>query len=533
MTLTEHDAGEVSGTAVDEFARTRTPDRFGRYRRSLPLAVPRPGEQYAFEVDLDACSGCKACVAACHRLNGLDDGEQWRRVGVLEGVRADGSLVVQHVTSACHHCAEPSCLAGCPTRAYEKDPATGIVHHLDDQCIGCSYCTFTCPYEVPRLNRRLGIVRKCDLCAGRLAAGEAPACVQACPTDAISVTVVPTASAQHLRDEPLVTGAPPSSLTGPTTRYRSSRAPLVAARAADESAVAPAHAHPPLVVMLVLTQAAVGLFVLAACVAAIHPLAAAPLRAVSPWVALVTAVVAMGASVLHLGRPALAWKAVLGLRTSWLSREVVLFGAFAVSAATLAVAERWGAGRDGPVIGVLTVVTALIGLAAVVSSCLVYAVTGRPFWSPARVFVRFAGTTLVAGLATATVLAAVVVAGVERGLALALVAGLVFQLVVAASDRRDRRDRPAGMRQDPSPLDPLARSARLLRGPLRHLWARRVAADVAAIALALVIAAPGSGGGANIVLATVVAVLVLVGELHERWLFFAAESSRRMPGGSR
>jgi Fe-S-cluster-containing dehydrogenase component len=38
-----------------------------------------------------------------------------------------------------------------------------------------------CPYDVPKYSERLGIVRKCDLCHDRLVAGEAPACVQACP----------------------------------------------------------------------------------------------------------------------------------------------------------------------------------------------------------------------------------------------------------------------------------------------------------------------------------------------------------------
>ncbi len=125
-------------------------------------------------------------------MNGLDAGESWRSVGVVVGVGPAG-CTQQTVTTACHHCVEPACLVGCPVDAYEKDPVTGIVRHLDDQCIGCSYCTWTCPYEVPRFNERLGIVRKCDLCSDRLGAGEAPACVQACPTGAIAVGVVDVA----------------------------------------------------------------------------------------------------------------------------------------------------------------------------------------------------------------------------------------------------------------------------------------------------------------------------------------------------
>src|SRR5678815_551433 len=49
----------------------------------IPLSKPSPGEQYAFEVDLDSCTGCKSCVAACHSLNGLDEDETWRDIGML------------------------------------------------------------------------------------------------------------------------------------------------------------------------------------------------------------------------------------------------------------------------------------------------------------------------------------------------------------------------------------------------------------------------------------------------------------------
>ena len=80
-------------TAVERFARHHAANSGGAappameryYRDLLPLSAPGPGQQYAFEVDLDACSGCKACVAACHSLNGLDEDETWRDVGVLVG----------------------------------------------------------------------------------------------------------------------------------------------------------------------------------------------------------------------------------------------------------------------------------------------------------------------------------------------------------------------------------------------------------------------------------------------------------------
>src|SRR5262249_8030974 len=123
-------------TPVETFSRLHcehaVPAQARYYRDLIPAAAPGKGEQYAFEVDLDACSGCKACVAACHNLNGLEESELWRKVGLLSGGNTRAP-VVQHVTAACHHCLEPACMEGCPVQAYEKDPITGIVRHLDDQ----------------------------------------------------------------------------------------------------------------------------------------------------------------------------------------------------------------------------------------------------------------------------------------------------------------------------------------------------------------------------------------------------------------
>jgi formate dehydrogenase iron-sulfur subunit len=74
-------------TAVERFSQFHSgssqPQQARYYSSLLPASPPGPGEQYAFEVDLDRCSGCKACVTACHSLNGLDEDETWRDVGLL------------------------------------------------------------------------------------------------------------------------------------------------------------------------------------------------------------------------------------------------------------------------------------------------------------------------------------------------------------------------------------------------------------------------------------------------------------------
>jgi formate dehydrogenase iron-sulfur subunit len=530
------------------------------YRDLIPSGRPGTGQQYAFAVDLDQCSGCKACVTACHRLNGLDDGEAFRTVGTLVGTvvpEADNREVAldmrnlavapearpelepwqQTVTTACHHCADPACLNGCPVDAYEKDPETGIVRHLDDQCIGCRYCTLMCPYEVPRYNDARGIVRKCDLCADRLAEGEAPACVQACPTSAISVTIVDVADvvAAAVGEAALVPAAPASRLTVPTTQYRSSRPLPAGALPADHLTVAPGHAHPPLTVMLVLTQMAIGAFVADLVLRRIAvPELAESVRPVSAGAALAVGLLALGASVFHLGRPLYAWRALLGLRHSWMSREVLALGTFAGLAT--AYAGTLAVGAPASLVEGLGVAVALGGTAAIGCSSMLYAVTGKRWWAARRTLPLFGLTAVVAGsalvLAVAALAAAVSGAG---GAVLASAAPLLLVVVVATVAKvagelgtlRHLRDRD---------LTELRRTAVLLSRDLRPLLAVRLgAAALGGVLLPLMLYAswrqPDPSLAVSLVCMVVVVGLVTLGELVERWTFFTAVSSPRMPGG--
>ena len=289
-------------------------------------------------------------------------------------------------------------MKGCPVGAYEKDSITGIVRHLDDQCIGCQYCIFTCPYEVPKYNADKGIVRKCDMCAGRLAEGEAPACVQACPSAAISITVVDTQDAiDDAQAGVFLPGAPSPGITIPTTVYKTKEPLPRNAIPADFYTVHAAHVHTPLVWMLVLTQLSVGAFCVSEFFDRLIPGdALSPIRQWHGLLALALGLVAMGASTAHLGRPQYAFRAILGIRTSWLSREILAFGAFAGVAAVYA-AALWQA-EHAPVVTAMTwlpevaarslpylgPVVAVTGLAGVFCSVMVYAVTGRRWWKSSR-----------------------------------------------------------------------------------------------------------------------------------------------------
>ena len=509
-------------SAVDRFSQrhvdTTAPAMERYYVDLMPATAPGPGEQYAFGVDLDSCTGCKSCVAACHSLNGLDNGESFRRVGALHG----GSEVApfyQTVTTACHHCIDPACLVGCPVDAYEKDPISGIVRHLDDQCIGCQYCTLTCPYEVPKYNHRLGIVRKCDMCSDRLVDGEAPACVQACPTNAISITIVNVDERRAYSTtvgSTLVPGAPSSALTVPTTLYTSQRVAMTG-RAVDADLFTPSSAHTPLAIMLVLTQVSVG--------ALIAQVASGRNGTVGALFAMVCAVVALGASVLHLGRPQYAWRAVIGLRHSWLSREIVAFGSFAGTGLLYGLLRLFDVLPSGTITWFATpaLISGTIGLFC---SAKLYVVTGRAVWRLVPTMTRFAATSVVGGIASLLVveLMADSVTRREVGvLVVLLAAATLAKWCVEVHSIRTSIQRGMEFRG----------RAILLRTDLhRQHELRSVLALGGGVIVPIVVTA--AAANAPHVVAVVIGIaawsLVIMSEILERRLFFASAVAPRMPG---
>jgi Fe-S-cluster-containing dehydrogenase component/DMSO reductase anchor subunit len=495
-------------------------------------------------VDLDRCSGCKACVTACHSLNGLDDGETWRDVGLLIGGTA-AKPVIQHVTTACHHCLDPACQSACPVDAYERDPVTGIVRHLDDQCFGCQYCTLACPYDVPKYNAARGIVRKCDMCSQRLSVGEAPACVQACPNEAIAIRIV---TRQQVLDDceagQFLPGAPDPQLTRPTTQFRSTRPFPRNTLPADWRQVSTQHPHGPLIVMLVLTQLSVGAFTAGwwkqtDLTPAAHDLP----RVLNTCMALGLGLLALTASLLHLGRPQYAWRAVIGLRHSWLSREIIAFSAYATVAVVysglLLAGEQLPAWLTAfvPAAGGGVVIC---GAAGVFCSVMIYVSTHREFWSLPNSLIRFSLTACVLGLATYTLTfagAAWSGAIIGRGPLMSQIGELLQWLMWMTVAKLGWEFQLLGHLWSPHTTS-LRRTAELHLGPLANQTLARVACGVLGglvlpwlvrqeIASAGVVTAPAAG----LLLASFGALLA--GELLERYLYFAAVAAPRMPGAIR
>ena len=137
--------------------------------------------------DSTACIGCRSCEDACAK--------KWE-MAYNEAIASEEKLSERKLTTVvtrgesfsrrlCMHCLQPTCVSVCPVAALQKT-ALGPVVYDEDRCMGCRYCMFACPFQVPvyEWSKTLPKVQKCNMCHERLVAGKPTACSEACPTNA-------------------------------------------------------------------------------------------------------------------------------------------------------------------------------------------------------------------------------------------------------------------------------------------------------------------------------------------------------------
>lgn len=133
-------------------------------------------------IDLDRCSGCDTCVAACKHENNIDLGVKFNRVVAVGPTGTFPDIEMYWLPMQCQQCANPGCIEVCPTGASYRDEETGVVLVNAEDCIGCGSCLTGCPYGVRSLNPNTNVVEKCTLCSHKVhdELGWEPACVHNC-----------------------------------------------------------------------------------------------------------------------------------------------------------------------------------------------------------------------------------------------------------------------------------------------------------------------------------------------------------------
>jgi len=165
-------------------------------------------EEMAFMIYPELCTGCRACQVACKNWNQLPavktenkgsfenppslNPTTYTKIKFSEhSTGSDGGNNIHYGISwlflkqQCLHCTEATCMIVCPSPGALTRTKEGIVVHNPEKCIGCKYCVFTCPFEVPQFDHITQKINKCHLCHDRVANGLIPACAQTCPTGAI------------------------------------------------------------------------------------------------------------------------------------------------------------------------------------------------------------------------------------------------------------------------------------------------------------------------------------------------------------
>lgn len=161
-----------------------------------------PSNAAAMLYDATKCIGCKSCVVACRKANGMpvessnglwDDpialsASTRNIIQVAKPAGDDGPW--SFMKKQCMHCVDPACVNACMIGALQKRDYgdwSGVVTWDGDRCIGCRYCQVACPFGIPKFEWESATPRivKCEMCSHLMAEGGGPACCEVCPTHAV------------------------------------------------------------------------------------------------------------------------------------------------------------------------------------------------------------------------------------------------------------------------------------------------------------------------------------------------------------
>lgn len=277
-----------------------------------------------FIFDLNKCVGCHACVVACQIENGKDQNTPWREISTFNSFQHP-KLPVFHYSLACNHCEDAPCMNSCPALAYSKDTLGNIKHHAN-KCIGCKYCTWTCPYNAPNFVKQNGVVEKCTLCQHRLEDNLKPACANLCPTGALNFKEI------ELKDQSQIAGFTEIGINPQITivELRKKSQPKNQAQISNEEGklFAKLQLNAPSKISLKKEWVLVPFTILVALLTAFLSSGVLGFMELNPWLFMGAGGLTLLLSSVHLGKKLRAWRSILNIKNSWLSREILFYSLF-------------------------------------------------------------------------------------------------------------------------------------------------------------------------------------------------------------
>lgn len=136
-------------------------------------------EVQEFFIDQSRCIGCNACVQACSECD-THKGQSMIQLDYI-----DQATSTQTAPVVCMHCDSPTCAEVCPADAIKRT-ADGVVQTArKPRCIACNNCVLACPFGVPKMNTKMHLMMKCDMCYDRTSTGKKPMCASVCPSQAL------------------------------------------------------------------------------------------------------------------------------------------------------------------------------------------------------------------------------------------------------------------------------------------------------------------------------------------------------------
>lgn len=282
-------------------------------------------EKNIFIFDQNKCVGCHACVIACMNENGFQSPDQWRNIHKSQEQHFP-DLPLFYLSLACNHCDDAPCLKNCPSLAYSRDEKTGAVIHNPEKCIGCKYCTWACPYDAPKYNPKKGIIEKCTFCNHRIEENIKPACANLCPVGALDFVKTDFTRQESIKSSPVPVDVGSKLLV---KKLRNTFGPEIDQNLFNKQnhKVIQSKKHTkisakkewPLIVFTILSSVLVSLFISKKAIFT---------TPVEKLIFLVFVALAATFSLLHLGKKYRAWRSIINFKSSWLSKEIVLFCLF-------------------------------------------------------------------------------------------------------------------------------------------------------------------------------------------------------------